>query len=179
MQLGSGIFSMHALRPYKSWEVFWPVVGEGIELLVNARGSSGGAAPFIGLTVMYLDIFEDSIVGSISTMEFLKDVLGIQLILPSVVSQQSAEQGQVDAQVSLKIPLRDGLEMRLNVDGRTVWGDRSGILMRMVVSSKEPVESSMARIASILEASHLAIRQTFMGLTEKLHSKMILMQERG
>ena len=63
--------------------------------------------------------------------------------------------------------------MRLGVNGNAVWGDKKGILMSTVVSSQRSVSPELKDISAVFEASHLAIRRTFVGLTERVHSKMV------
>jgi uncharacterized protein (TIGR04255 family) len=172
IQVGSGAFSVHALKPYTNWETFWPVAREGIGLLLSTRNEGERLQPFFGANVMYIDVFEESIVGSLSPTRFLREVLGFGLSLPPAVDEQVDGEDQVAVQFSFKLPLRDELEMRLSVNGSAVWGDRRGILMTTVVSSRRNVLPDLNDISNVFGASHMAIRRTFVGLTERVHSKM-------
>jgi uncharacterized protein (TIGR04255 family) len=179
IQVGPGVFSVHALKPYKSWEAFWPVAEEGIDLLLRARNETDKLQPFFSANVMYVDVFEESIVGGLSVSRFLRDVLGFGLSLPPAVKEQVTDEDQVDVQFSFKLPLRDELEMRLSVNGNTVWGDKKGILMTTVVSSRRSIPPNLEGISEVFGASHLAIRRTFVGLTERVHQKMNPVGERA
>jgi uncharacterized protein (TIGR04255 family) len=173
LQVGQGVFSANALRPYKNWETFWPIAREGIDLLLKARPESERLQPFFGANVTYIDVFEKDIVGELSEPKFLRDMLGFGLELPPSVKKQVISEDQVEIQFSYKVPLQDELEMRLGVNGNAVWGDKKGILMSTVVSSQRSVLPELKDISAVFEASHLAIRRTFVGLTERVHSKMV------
>ena len=139
---------------------------------MKARHDAEKLQPFFSANVMYVDVFEESIIGERSVPQFLKDVLGFGLSLPAVMREQVSNEDQIDIQLSLKLPLQDELEMRLSIDGKTVWGDKRGIPMRMIVSSRRILSPELKDISAVFEASHLAIRHTFVGLTERIHSKM-------
>jgi uncharacterized protein (TIGR04255 family) len=172
LQVGQGIFSAHALRPYKEWETFWPIAQEGIEMLLKSRADTEKLQPFFAANVMYIDVFEEAIVGEMSEPRFLQDVLGFGLALPPVVKRQIINEDQVEIQFSFKLPLEDQLEMRLSVNGNAVWGDKKGIVMSTIVSSQRNVLPDLHDISAVFGASHMAIRRTFIGLTERVHSKM-------
>jgi len=172
-QVGPGVFSAHALPPYKNWEAFWPDVKLGIEILLKARSESDGNLPFISANVMYLNVFGENLVGNLSARQFLEEILGIGLSLPSVIKQQAINESEIEPQIALKIPLRLGAEMGLNIAGKVVWGDKKGIMMNITVSNPKGVLPDIDAISQVLDEAHLAIRTTFVGLTEKLHSKMV------
>jgi uncharacterized protein (TIGR04255 family) len=172
LQVGQGIFSAHALRPYKNWETFWPIAQEGINLLLKARPDSEKLQPFFAANVMYIDVFEEAIVGELPESKFLRDVLGFGLELPPAIKTQVLNEDQIEIQFSFKIPLENELEMRLGINGNAVWGDKKGIVMSTVVSSQRNVLPDINDISAVFGASHMAIRRTFVGLTKQIHSKM-------
>jgi len=171
-QVGPGVFSVHALRPYKSWESFWPKVQIGIDILLKSRSETERYTPFFSANVMYLDVFDENLIGDQSVSGFLKDTLGIGLSFPAIILDQLPRDREIEPQISLKIPLRDQMEMHLNIGGKVTWGDNRGILMNTTVANPNGVAADIKAISLVLEQAHQAIRKTFTGLTQSLHSRM-------
>jgi uncharacterized protein (TIGR04255 family) len=170
-QVGPGVFTANALPPYKNWNAFRPIVQDGINLLIDLRDDSEKNAEFINVSLRYIDLFPPDLTEGQPMLAFLTDTLGIGLDLPSVLSDQAALQKDIQPQVQLNIPLRTGLNMSLTI-ANGVAGGKPGVVMDTTVQAAHPTASNSAAVMETLESAHSSIRQTFLGLTKRLHAKM-------
>jgi uncharacterized protein (TIGR04255 family) len=171
-QLGAGIFSAHALPPYKNWESFRPFAEHGLDSLLRTRPAEDRDKEFIAVILRYLDLFTTQLIGDVPIGLFLTNILGFSLELPPILREQIRVGAQAEPQVSVRLPLSSGLEMHVSVVGNSTVGDKQGILMDTVVTSKESVRPTRDAVLSVWEEAHNAIRRTFVGLTTKIHSMM-------
>lgn len=105
------------------------------------------------------------------SFDFLNDVLGITLRLPTALAEQAANLGDLRAGLQLALPLGDGLAMNLGIQDGAVAG-RTGILMTTEVFTVQPVTPEAHSIMQNFEKAHDNVRVTFLGLTKKIHDKM-------
>jgi uncharacterized protein (TIGR04255 family) len=171
-QVGPGVFSAHAMPPYKNWESFRPFAERGLEYLLKVRPPDERDKHFFGVTLRYLDLFTPKLIGDITVGKFLTEILGFSLTIPSVLGAQIRPGVTAEPQLTLSVPLASGLEMQLSVAGNATVGDRKGILMDTAVSTQGVVASNADSVFAVWEEAHNAIRKTFIGLTTKLHSAM-------
>jgi len=168
-QVGLGVFSANALPPYRDWESFRPIVGEGVETLLSSRHSSDRGN--VSVILRYLDVFSDEMTEGRKSFDFLNDVLGITLMLPTTLLEQTANLGDLRAGLQLSLSLGDGLAMNLGVQDGTVAG-RTGVLMTTEVFTVQPIAPEAHSIMQTFEKAHDNIRVTFLGLTKKIRDKM-------
>jgi uncharacterized protein (TIGR04255 family) len=172
-QAGAGVFSAHALAPYKNWESFRPFAERGLGYLMQARVGDDSKKEFFGIVLRYLDLFTPDVIGDVSAGGFLRDILGFKLEIPKVLSDQIATGKTVEPrQITLQLPLDSGLEMQMTIAGNAQVGDRTGIIMDIVVSSPRSVPAEINEVMAVWDRAHSAIHHTFVGLTEKIHERM-------
>jgi uncharacterized protein (TIGR04255 family) len=170
-QLGTGIFAANALPPYKNWDSFRPFAERGLEYLLKTRPPSERDRPFFSVIVRYLDLFTPELIGDVSPARFLTETLGFTLTLPPALGKQINVGSEPEPQIALTFPLAPDLTMRLAI-GPGNLGDKKGIVMNTEVSSQGNVEPNRDAVIAVWERAHTSIRNTFMGLTEKLHLAM-------
>lgn len=170
-QLGAGIFAANALPPYKNWESFRPFAERGLDYLLKTRPPAEKERPFFSVILRYLDIFTAELIGDMTPARFLTDILGFSLDLPPVLKEQVREGAEAEPQIALSIPLSDDLTMRFAVAYSNL-GDKQGIVVNTEVSCMTGIASNRAAVVAVWERAHTAIRRTFVGLTEKLHTAM-------
>jgi uncharacterized protein (TIGR04255 family) len=175
-QVGPGLFSAHALPPYKNWESFRPFVERGLAYLIQSRPKGERGMEFFSVSLRYLDVFTPELVGDVQLGAFLTDILGFSLQLPGVLTAQLRQGTEAEPTLGLLLPLQSGLEMRLNI-GRGIMGDKSGIIVDTGVSTSRGIGPTSGEVFAVWEEAHTAIRRTFVGLTGKLHAAMIPIEE--
>jgi len=172
-QLGAGLYSAHALPPYKNWESFRPFVERGLNYLLDSRVGDDQRKDFFGVSLKYLDVFTKELIGDVSIGRFLTEILGFSLTIPPILEEQIAEGREAEPTLAIQIPLKSGLDMRISLIGGAVAGDRKGILMDTSVQCNRNVQADKNAILAVWEEAHAAIRRTFVGLTKSIHSAMI------
>ena len=87
-QIGKGIFTANALPPaYQSWQTFSPFVRTGLESLYEAYRRAGQPVPEISeVLIRYIDAFSHELTGGRDLADFLAEVMGIELSLPSSIT---------------------------------------------------------------------------------------------
>lgn len=176
-QLGAGLYSAHALPPYKNWEAFRPFAERGLGYLLDSRVGDDRNKDFFGVSLKYLDVFTKELVGDLSVGRFLTEILGFSLTIPPVLEEQIAEGRESEPTLAIQIPLKSGLDMRISLIGGAVAGDRKGILMDTSVQSNGNVQADKNAVMAVWEEAHAAIRRTFVGLTTRIHSAMIPIED--
>jgi len=169
-QIGPGIFTAHALPPYRDWQSFRPIVQEGTQALLASRHDSESAA-FTSAKLQYIDLFSEEFTEGRSSFRFLNDILGIKLELPDTISTQALDMGRVQAGLQLSLPLSSGLAMKLRVYDGGAAG-KQGIVMTTEVFTLQPTPPEVNRIMQTFDNAHTSIRTTFVGLTERIRAKM-------
>jgi uncharacterized protein (TIGR04255 family) len=169
-QVGAGIFSIHAIPPYHSWEGFLPFVEIGINALLKSRIEPDNKQAISSLTLRYVDLFGHELTQGLSVLRFMSEVLGISLGIPEplVAMSQSREPSSINVTFVLPIP---GGTMNVNVADGTA-ANRPGIIMNMAITSKEPINAETGAIISFLNNSHDMIHNAFIKITAPIHKAM-------
>jgi len=171
-QVGPGIFSAHALPPYKNWESFRPFVARGLKCLLKTRAPGEKNQEFFSISLRYLDLFTPEFIGNMPVSEFLTKILGFTLELPAVLQRQVRQGESALPQISIQIPLSSGAQLTLTVGGGAIVGDKTGILMHTDVSNRNGIPATEDDVFAVWDDAHKAIRETFVGLTPALYSVM-------
>lgn len=169
-QVGGGIFSAHALPPYKSWEEFKPVIMGGLVVLLNAIPADERAGGFTTITLRYIDRFSPQLIGDRSPREFIRDVLNIQLDFPEVLKAEATDEDAINPTLLLKVPLKSGLLMTLGINPPNV--PDPGIVMDTSVVTQASIQMEVASAEAMLGVAHDSIRRLFMGLTAPIAANM-------
>jgi uncharacterized protein (TIGR04255 family) len=168
-QIGVGVFSANALPPYRDWESFRPIVREGVETLLASRHAADRAN--ISVVLRYLDVFSNELTEGRKSFDFLNEVLGITLRLPTRLIERALNPRELRAGLQVSLPLNDGLAMNIGVQDGSAGG-KTGVLMTTEVFTIQPVNADLDLIMQKFEKSHDNIRVTFLDLTTKIHDKM-------
>ena len=170
-QIGSGIFSAHALPPYETWEQFKPVIEKGLEVLLSSRSVEEQPRPFNSITLRYIDRFTGKFTGTLSSREFIEQVLNVRLQLPSVLIGETNDEAKINPSMLLRIPLKSGLLMNLNINaGVNVAAE--GFLMDTIVTTNSATDASVDSAMKVLGQAHDSIRRVFVGLTTPISDKL-------
>ena|SRR5271165_875131 len=172
-QLGSGLFSANITPPYQSWTSFEPIVTRGVELLLECRDENEKHAPFHTASVRYINAFSAALTEGRSIGAFMSEILGIEIRLPEILTKQLAADSEVTPVLQLTIPAIGDRRMALNIAEGLV-NNEPAIIMDTTVSSTRETPPLKDGAIKVLNAAHDLIHQTFIELTEKLHSLMKL-----
>lgn len=170
-QTGPGLFSANAVPPYESWDTFGPVVRKGLEILIAARTAKEADLPFTATNLRYIDAFGENLTEGRSVSDFIRDVLGIRIDLPTGVSQHLASGSKPKPSVQFQIPMANGVLLSLGV-GEGMANGQTAIMMDTSVATTLPVEPSVAAVMKAFDDAHKAIDATFRALIEPIKHLM-------
>ena len=167
-QIGNGIFTANAVKPYKSWDDFRPVVEDGVRILLETQKTDVGG---YGLTLRYINAFREDLTGGLSHIQFLKEVFGFKIDLPDVLLKYAEGQEIELPLAQLVIPLTFG-SLQLQMTQGEVEGGRAYILEN-VVQFKESVGADLGTIMGSLSMARQVIHDVFISLSAPLRDKMM------
>lgn len=170
-QAGFGIFSAHALPPYKSWQDFAPVVSDGIDSVIVARAPEEKDTPFAGVSLKYIDAFKEPLTEGRDIAGFLSDVLGFKLSIPEVLQGKVAPNGREKPSIILAVPLANGMRMDLSI-GEGAFNGEVAVLMEATVTSDASTPSNRDAAMAVFEQAHDVIHDVFVNITQPIHHLM-------
>jgi len=171
-QTGPGIFSANAISPYKSWNVFSPVVQSGIEALLRSRDVSEKDSPFTTVSLRYIDAFGPKLTQGMDVETFLRDILGVSIDLPNAISKVVAPYMKVKPHIQLQLPINDNTIMSLTLAEAMVNNDLSIIMDSTVVMSGDITPTAEVVMNSLNESRNI-IHDMFINLTKKISPLMV------
>lgn len=169
LQLGRGVFSANAVRPYSSWDEFRPCVDRGVDALLRARPDGDKALKFSSTSLRYIDLFDANLLKGRSQIAFIRDVLGFEISLPDVVAKKVSSEKTLNPTLSIGADIGDGLSMRLTVGEGNIGGE-VGVMMDTTIQSTSPTEPT--EVGQVLDRAHKIIHEMFVEMTAPINSLM-------
>jgi uncharacterized protein (TIGR04255 family) len=170
-QAGFGIFSAHALPPYRSWQDFAPVVSDGVDSVIVARDVKEKDTPFSSVSLKYIDAFKGTLTEGKDVAGFLYDVLGFKLSIPDVLRSKFAPNGRETPSVILAMPLANGMRMDLSI-GEGSFNGEVAVLMEATVTSDASTPSNRDAVMAAFAEAHAMIHDVFVNITQPIHHLM-------
>ncbi len=170
-QTGAGMFSAHAIPPYRSWDEFAPVVQAGIDALLNAREESEKALPFTSVSLRYIDAFRSELTGGRDAESFIRDVLGIAIGLPNGLSKLVAPGKKVKPMLQLSLPLANNMSMNVGI-AEGIVNSETAIVMDTTVSTSVEVPAERNSAMDTLHSARSIIHEMFFDLTTTIQPLM-------
>src|SRR5437879_9304575 len=122
VQAGDGIFSIHAIPPYHSWEKFLPEVEKGISALLEARDDTQKKSPFVRVSLRYIDAFKNELRAGLSSADFMSKVLGIGIEVPTILKKLLRQESAPEYGLQIGLPIDEGTTLSLSLSEATVNG---------------------------------------------------------
>jgi len=169
-QVGFGIFSVHAIPPYRSWAQFLPFVSKGIEILLKTRLEDDQSRPFCQTSLRYIDFFNQDLMGDRSMSSFATDVLKISPRLPAPILKVAASNELRSFFTKAVIPVGIG-DLTLNIgDGQ--FNNQPGILLDTMISTTKETEPESTPIMNVYNSAYAIIHNLFFEMTRPIHDLM-------
>ncbi|MGO4609057.1 TIGR04255 family protein [Variovorax sp. 2RAF20] len=159
-QVGPGLFSANAVPPYESWSSFGPLVQSGVKALLKSRDVAERDAQFLGATLRYLDAFGPLLTEGRDSATFVREVLGIQIALPSALTQHLQPGAAWKPFLQFHIPVRSNVLLAVAIgDGRA--NDTPALLMETAVSFAFPIAPEADAVMAAFNEAHELIASSF------------------
>jgi len=169
-QAGLGVFSVHAVPPYKSWEEFLPTVKSGLEALLKSYSAAVEQQPISLVTLRYVDFFEEELVQGRDIATFMSEVLSVSVRLPDFITAIAKAKKADNVYVKFSLPVAAGT---LNVcigDGKL--NNLPGILLDTAIATSGAVPPTLDKIIEVLDSSYSILHNMFLELTKPIHHLM-------
>ena len=170
-QVGVGMFSANAIPPYQSWDTFSPTVESGIDALLKTRSEAEKEIPFSSISLRYLDAFGPNFTQGRNVGEFIRDVLGISLDLPTGLSKHVASGQSVKPAIQLMLPLSNGMTMNVGI-GEGLVNNEVTIIMDTTVATTTETPPDTVAVMSALRFARAVIHEMFFDLTKPIEKLM-------
>ncbi|KTC13864.1 TIGR04255 family protein [Pseudomonas sp. ICMP 10191] len=166
-QIGTGIFTANAVKPYKSWDDFAPVVEQGVRILLESQQAE---VEGYSLILRYIDAFGKDFTGEASHLQFLTEVFGFNIEVPGILREVSST-GVVGLPVmQLIVPLEFG-SLQLQMAEGEIEGSK-GYILENVVVIEGLVGANVQEIMESFSSARNVIHKVFVGITERIAAKM-------
>jgi uncharacterized protein (TIGR04255 family) len=174
-QVGPGVFSANAIRPYRSWETFSPIVQAGVVALLKTRGESEKALPFTSLSLRYVNAFGPELTGGRDIGLFVREVLGFAVALPEALTKH-IEAGKTEKpSLGFSLPLSNGMSMNITI-GEGLINNEASIIMDATVAATKPTAPDQGTLMAAFNGARGVIHEMFLDMTKPIYS---LMQPEG
>lgn len=168
LQVGAGVFSANALRPYRRWKDFRPTVQLGIAGMLAARPAADKAVPISALSLRYMNAFSDTLLKGHSPQDFLRDVLGLKTELPAGIASRADPALPTSSNSSFLVPLA-GTKKTMSVNfGDGMVDGKPAAIYDVTVGETTPIPADEASIMAALDGSRNVIHACFLAMTKPL-----------
>jgi len=170
-QVGPRVFTANALPPYRSWVSFGPVVEQGVSWLFEAHERAGLKPPALNVAMIrYIDAFDGHLTGGRDIHAFLREVMGLQILLPPALRELATDAARIAPTLQLMVPASVGQVRITFAEGKK--GNESAIMMdTTVVIQREIGPDAKGAIAALTEGRQV-IHDLFRELTAPIHELM-------
>lgn len=178
IQSGAGLFSVHAVPPYRSWAAVSTVVKNGVSALLASRASADQHMPFSVLSLMYINAFGPNLTSGRAIGPFMRDVLGVSIQLPPTFFNHLQAGSEPKQHVQLSFPLTRGGSMSFSLGDGNV-NNESVIVMDMRILRQDAVSSNVEAIMDAFTSSRDVIHSIFLDLIKPIHDLLEPIEEKS
>lgn len=166
-QLGSGVLTVNASPPYKSWQTFEPRVVQAIGMLEQAFQEGGNSLPtFDAVVVRYIDAFGEEMTEGRTALDFISNVLGFTIELPSSVQAVCSDGAAILPKLQFQCPIEGGILSLSLAHG--LINKASAVVLDMAVVLPGPHGADADSAIGALRKARQVLHNIFVGMTEKL-----------
>lgn len=183
--IGPGIFSAHAIPPYKTWHEFSTVVWDGISALRDAGASAVQTAdatdhaPIFPHTIMmrYIDVFSGDLLNGLSPSQFISKILGFRVEVPAAMQQYSNSLRNRAVQVGITIS--SDIELVITAAESMRNGEPTVLMDWLATSTSAPANEPFdpSTVMDKLNRAHDSISTLFVDFTEPIRDLMEPIEE--
>lgn len=168
-QLGAGVFTANATKPYKTWKEFAPLVRNGLDALF-ASLDQPSRENVRQVSLRYIDGFTGDLQASQLIWKFVNDTLGIKIHLPESLTQICTNINNIKPTLQFSIPVNIGT-LAINIGEGTI-NNESSYIMDTTITSQQTGVTDVDTIMMLLNTGHEIIDKLFVSLTRPLHTIM-------
>jgi len=166
-QIGSGVLTINASQPYKSWQAFEPRVVQALKMLTQAFAAVGRSAPaFDAVVVRYIDAFGEEMTEGRAPLTFISEVLGCKIELPKPLSSVCTDPAGLMPKLQFQGAIDGGMLSLTLAHGLVNKAPAVVLDMATVIPCPHGADADGAVLA--LRKGRQVLHDIFIGMTEKL-----------
>lgn len=172
LQLGPGVFTINGAPPaYIRWADFVGTVSSTLDALIDSLGAYPHPLEhFSQLLMRYVDLFDEHLTEGKKHSEFLRDVLGVKVVLPKVMTEQARPEADITPSLSVAMPVEGGSANFVFTSG--VLTGRSGFILDSTVTVDQELPLQRGPVVENLTRAHDILNSIFVGITAPIHHQM-------
>lgn len=172
LQLGSGVFTINGAPPaYVKWADFVGTVGETLDALITSLPTYPQPPQhFTQLLMRYVDLFDEQLTEGKKPSEFLRDVLGVEVVLPKVMKDQARSEEDIAASLQIGMPVDGGTANFVFAQG--IVAGRSGFILDSTVTVDREIAIERQQVVENFTRAHDILNPIFIEMTKPIHQKM-------
>jgi uncharacterized protein (TIGR04255 family) len=169
-QVGYGVFSVHGIPPYRSWDTFSPFVRIGIDALLKSRPDDDAPQPFSQISLRYIDFFGQELMHGLEIPSFLSEVFGMTMTLPAALTKVATSHQVKTLLNKVTLPIEIG-DLTVSA-GDGTFNNQPGVLLDSIASSTKGAPPNLGEILKTFDSAYRVIHSMFFDLTRPLHDLM-------
>ena len=169
-QVGYGIFSVHGIPPYHSWDTFLPFVKNGFEVLLKSRADTDVNERFSQVSLRYIDFFGEELMQGRDISTFVSENLGFSMPIPSALTEVASSSQVKTLLHRITLPTEVG-DLVVSV-GDGVFNNQAGVLLDSITSATNGTAPDLGEIMRVFDSAYRVIHKMFFRLTKPLHALM-------
>lgn len=158
-EIGAGTFAVRATQPV-AWEDFSAALREGLKVVLAIRDYNTREQPFSYITLHVVQAFQEPWTHQQGLDEFLKDALGIQVVLPPGLAQHVLPGYRY--QPLLQLQIYSDKQRELNVAVKPDYlNDQFAYLLDTTIATQDSNIRELDAVVHAVDASHAMLQGLF------------------
>nr|WP_175799555.1 TIGR04255 family protein [Burkholderia anthina] len=172
LQLGAGVFTINGAPPtYIKWADFVGTVSSALDALLGAMPTyPEPPEKFSQLLMRYVDLFDEHLAEGKKHAEFLRDVLGVNVVLPKAMTEQARPESDIAPSLSVAMPVEGGSANFVFTPG--IVSGKSGFILDSTITADRELSIDRDVVVENFTRAHDILNSIFVGMTAPIHRLM-------
>lgn len=173
LQVGPGVFSANNMRPYHSWHNFVDTVRSGVEIALTTRPENERELPLTQVTLRYINAFNADLMGGRSPNEFIRDVLGFRIKLPTALQALNSDPARTASNLQFIIPIGESTkQLKVGVGDGISPGGAPATLLDWSVVETTAIPPEVDAVMHAFNSSRDVMHNAFLEMTSPIRDAM-------
>ena len=172
LQVGPGIFTANALRPYKRWSAFKGTVAAAVDALLATRPDAERECQFSAASLRYLNAFTEPLTAGKSSAQFISEVLGFGFSLPTAFRGLADEAKPATTTANMLLPIANTTKVMSIAVGDGMLDTSKAVLLDINVNETSQVAANSDAAMGAFNDSRDIIHKCFVEISKPIHGIM-------
>lgn len=172
LQLGPGIFTANALRPYKRWSAFKETVKAALDAMLATRPEVERDSQFSAATLRYINAFAEPLTSGKSSAEFIAEVLDFGFRLPPAFASLADPGKPATTNANILLPIANTSKVMSIAVADGMVDTSKAVVLDISVNDVVPIPASCEAAMRAFNASRDIIHKCFVEISKPIHGIM-------